>query len=77
MYTHDYTFRAATPVWEKGTARVMNRTVCFVATLPATDKPVTLAAAASCAKIALEGTTLPDVDQIEALVEKIKIEKIR
>lgn len=49
MYTHDYTFRAATPVWEKGTARVMNRTVCFVATLPATDKPVTLAAAASCA----------------------------
>ena len=49
MYTHDYTFRSATPVWEKGTARVMNRTVCFVATLPATDKPVTLAAAASCA----------------------------
>ena len=49
MFTHDYTFRAATPVWEKGTARVMNRTVCFVATLSATDKPVTLAAAASCA----------------------------
>ena len=49
MYTHDYTFRAAIPVWEKGTAKVMNRTVCFVATLPATDKPVTLAAAASCA----------------------------
>ena len=49
MLIHDYTFRAATPVWEKGTARVMNRTVCFVATLPATDKTVTLAAAASCA----------------------------
>ncbi len=49
MLTHDYTFRAATPVWEVGTARTMNRTVCFVATLPATDKPVTLAAAASCA----------------------------
>ncbi len=49
MYTHDYTFRAATPVWEKGTAKVMNRIVCFVATLPATDKPVTLSAAASCA----------------------------
>ena len=49
MYTHDYTFRAATPVWEKGTAHAMNRTVCFVATLPATDKPVTLSAAASCA----------------------------
>ncbi len=51
MLTHDYTFRAATPVWEAGTAKVMNRTVCFVATLPATDKPVTLAAAASCAFI--------------------------
>ena len=49
MMIHDYTFRKATPVWEVGTARVMNRTVCFVATLPATDKTVTLAAAASCA----------------------------
>ena len=49
MLIHDYTFRAATPVWEKGTAHVMNRTVCFVATLPATEKAVTLAAAASCA----------------------------
>ena len=48
MLIHDYTFRAAIPVWEKGTARVMNRTVCFVATLPAADKPVILAAAASC-----------------------------
>ena len=34
------------------------------------------AAAASCAKIALEGTTLPTVDQIEALVNQIEIEKI-
>ena len=48
MLTHNYTFRAATPVWEVGTARVMNRTVCFVATLPAADQPVKLAAAASC-----------------------------
>ena len=48
MLTHDYTFRAATPVWEVGTARIMNRTVCFVATRPATDQTVTLAAAASC-----------------------------
>ena len=35
------------------------------------------AAAASCAKIALEGTTLPSVDQIEALIDQIKIAKIR
>ena len=48
MNTHDYTFRKASPVWEKGTAFDMNRTVCFVATLPATDKTVTVAAAASC-----------------------------
>ena len=48
MLTHDYTFRAATPVWEVGTAKDMNRTVCFVATLPATNQPVKLAAAASC-----------------------------
>ena len=41
------------------------------------DEALRYAAAASCAKIALEGTTLPDVDQIEALVNQIKIEKIR
>ena len=41
MLIHDYTFRKASPVWEKGTALDMNRTVCFVATLPATDKTVT------------------------------------
>ena len=49
MRTNDYTFQKASPVWEKGTARDMNRTVCFVATVPATNKNVTLAAAASCA----------------------------
>ena len=49
MKTNDYTFRKASPVWEKGTAFDMNRTVCFVATIPATDQAVTLAAAASCA----------------------------
>lgn len=35
------------------------------------------AAAASCAKIALEGTTLPTVEQIKALVGEICVEKIR
>lgn len=35
------------------------------------------AAAASCAKIAKEGTTLPTVEEIEALVGEIKVEKIR
>lgn len=48
MLINPYSFRAATPVWETGTAHVMNRTVCFVATLPATQEPVLLAAAASC-----------------------------
>ena len=48
MLIHDYTFRKASPVWEKGTAYDMNRTICFVATLPATNQPVKLAAAASC-----------------------------
>ena len=51
MNTNDYTFRAASPVWEKGTAFEMNRTVCFVAVLPATDKTVKVAAAASCSFI--------------------------
>ena len=49
MKTNDYTFQKAIPVWEKGTALDMNRTVCFVATLPATEQRVTLAVAASCA----------------------------
>ncbi len=49
MIVHDYTFRAATPVWEVGTAKTPNHTVSFVADIPATDKPVTVSAAASCA----------------------------
>ena len=49
MKTNDYTFQKAIPVWEKGTARHMNRTVCFVATVPATEQRVILSAAASCA----------------------------
>ncbi len=56
MQTHDYTFRAATPVWEKGTAQVMNQTVCFCADLPAPaadSAPVVVAAAASCAFVLL------------------------
>ena len=44
MLIHDYTFRKASPVWEKGTAYDMNRTICFVATLPATNQTVKLAA---------------------------------
>ena len=49
MTIHDYTFRAATPVWEVGTAYVRNHTVSFAADVPATDKPVVISAAASCA----------------------------
>ena len=49
MKTHDYTFQKAIPVWERGTARDMNRTVCFVATIPAAEQRVILSAAASCA----------------------------
>ena len=41
------------------------------------EESLRYAAAASCAKIALEGTTLPSVEQIEALVNQIKVEKIR
>lgn len=49
MKTHDYTFRVAAPIWEKGTAHRMNRTVCFTADIPAAgETPVVLAAAASC-----------------------------
>lgn len=49
MVVHNYTFRAATPVWEAGTARMQNRTVCFTADIPATDKTITVSASASCA----------------------------
>ncbi len=49
MPIHPHTFRAATPVWEVGTARAMNRTVSFCADLPASEgKTVTLSAAAAC-----------------------------
>ena len=49
MTVRNYTFRAATPVWEIGTAKTPNHTVCFTADIPATNKPVTVSAAASCA----------------------------
>ena len=49
MTIHTYSFRAATPVWEVGTAHTQNHTVCFTADIPATDKPVVVSAAASCA----------------------------
>ncbi len=48
MIVHNYTFRAATPVWEVGTAKTPNHTVCFTADIPATDKSVIVSAAASC-----------------------------
>ena len=48
MTVNNYTFQAATPVWEVGTAKTPNRTVCFTADIPATDHTVTLSAAASC-----------------------------
>ncbi len=52
MLTHTYTFRAATPVWEVGTARVMNRTLSFCANL-AGGQTAKLAAAASCSFVLL------------------------
>lgn len=48
MPIHDYTFRAATPVWERGTADLMNRTISFCADVAASDQPVVVAFAASC-----------------------------
>ncbi len=55
MNIHSYTFREATPVWEKGTAHTMNRTVSFCADIqkPEAGKAVTVAAAASCEFILL------------------------
>ena len=50
MNTNDYSFRMARPVWEKGTRKVMNRTVTFCADL-AKGTAATLAAAASCSFI--------------------------
>ena len=57
MVVHDYTFRAATPVWEVGTAKAPNHTVSFVADIPATDKTVTVSAAASCAFVLMVNGT--------------------
>ncbi len=45
MTLHDYTFRAATPVWEAGTAHEMNRTVAFCADLLAALETTVLALA--------------------------------
>ncbi len=54
MNIHPYSFLAATPVWEVGTAHTMNRTLSFCADLPAAaGKTVKLAAAASCEFILL------------------------
>ncbi len=53
MLTHTYTFKSATPVWEVGTATMMNRTVSFCADVEAGQGAVTLAAAASCAFVLL------------------------
>jgi len=52
MKLNDYTFIAATPVWEVGTAKVMNRTLSFCANV-ARGESVKLSAAASCAFVLL------------------------
>ncbi len=48
MTANDYTFRAAIPVWEKGSAYIQNRTLCFAADVPNGERSVSVAAAASC-----------------------------
>ncbi len=54
MHIHDFTFRAAIPVWEVGTAHTMNRTLSFCADLSAACGTfVTVAVAASCEFILL------------------------
>lgn len=57
MQLHEYSFRAARPVWEAGSARTMNRTVSFCADIALSALPagesVRLAAAASCSFILL------------------------
>ena len=57
MVIHNYTFRAATPIWEVGTSRMQNRTVCFTADIPATDRTVTVSATASCAFVLMVNGT--------------------
>ncbi|MFA6815541.1 MAG: hypothetical protein WCS73_04520 [Lentisphaeria bacterium] len=51
VLTHDYRFLSALPIWEEGTNKVMNRTVCFRAELPCLKEKTVLAAAASCSFI--------------------------
>lgn len=59
MKLHEYTFRAAYPVWEVGTAHLMNRTVSFCADIDRTALPsgttIRLAAAASCSFVLTVG----------------------
>ena len=52
MKLNDYTFIAATPVWEVGTSKMMNRTLSFCANV-AGGETVKLSAAASCAFVLL------------------------
>ena len=52
MKLNDYTFRAATPIWEVGTSKVMNRTLSFCANV-AKGETAKLAAAASCSFVLL------------------------
>ena len=57
MLLHPYDFRKARPVWEVGTACVMNRSVSFCTDIVLSDLPagvpVCLAAAASCSFVLL------------------------
>ncbi len=54
MNISEYHFRAATPVWEVGTAHTMNRTLSFCADVFASGgRSVTIAVAASCEFILL------------------------
>lgn len=52
MKLNDYTFLAATPVWEVGTSKVMNRTLSFCADI-AGGQTAKLTAAASCSFVLL------------------------
>ncbi len=52
MKLNDYTFIAATPVWEVGTSKVMNRTLSFCANI-AGGQTAKLSAAASCSFVLL------------------------
>ncbi len=52
MKLNDYTFRSATPIWEVGTSKVMNRTLSFCANV-AGGQAAKVAAAASCGFVLL------------------------